>query len=176
MAWRVRHASNRRAEWFSQKPKRVASCLACRGPLSMPDSQTGLLRSSVWLMQYRRPFMAKVLIVDDSALSRRILRRILEDAGHDVFEAEDGMVALEKYFLEKPDLVLLDLIMKGMVGVEVLQKIRQMDDSARIVVASADIQNSTKVITEKAGAMGFLTKPFNEAQVISAVDSVLKER
>ena len=120
--------------------------------------------------------MAKVLIVDDSALSRRILRRILEEAGHDVFEAEDGMVALEKYFLEKPDLVLLDLIMKGMVGVEVLQKIRQMDDSARIVVASADIQNSTKVITEKAGAMGFLTKPFNEAQVISAVDSALKER
>ena len=56
--------------------------------------------------------MARILIVDDSALSRRMLRRILEGAGHEVIEAEDGMVAIEKYFLNKPDVVLLDLIMK----------------------------------------------------------------
>jgi CheY-like chemotaxis protein len=62
--------------------------------------------------------MAKVLIVDDSAMSRRLLRRILEAAGHDVAEAEDGMVAIEKYYLERPDIVLLDLIMKGMFGME----------------------------------------------------------
>ena len=75
--------------------------------------------------------MAKILIVDDSALSRRMLRRILEGASHSVIEADDGMVAIEKYFLEKPDLVMLDLIMKGISGMEVLQKIRQMDQSAR---------------------------------------------
>jgi two-component system chemotaxis response regulator CheY len=119
--------------------------------------------------------MAKVLIVDDSAMSRRILRRILQGAGHDVIEAEDGLVAIEKYFLEKPDLVLLDLIMKGMFGSEVLEKIRQMDETARVVVATADIQSSTRTLTEKAGAMALLTKPFNEAQVISAVESALKE-
>jgi len=120
--------------------------------------------------------MAKVLIVDDSAMSRRILRRILDEAGHDVIEAEDGMVAIEKYFLEKPDVVLLDLIMKGMVGTEVLDKLRQIDGGARVVVATADIQSSTRTLTEKAGALGFLTKPFNQAQVISAVESALKER
>src|SRR5262245_47754644 len=141
----------------------------------MPGSPAGRFRSTRWPMQFWRPFMAKVLIVDDSAMSRRILRRILQEAGYEVIEAEDGMVALEKYFLEKPDLVLLDLIMKGMVGNEVLEKIRQIDDSARVVVATADIQSSTKILTEQAGAVGFLTKPFNEAQVISAVESALKE-
>ena len=65
----------------------------------------------------------KVLIVDDSALSRRTLRRILESAGYEVVEADDGMTALEVYFLEKPNLVLLDLVMKGMYGLDVLVKL-----------------------------------------------------
>ncbi len=120
--------------------------------------------------------MAKILIVDDSGMSRRILRRILEGAGHNVIEAEDGMVAIEKYFLEKPDLVLLDLIMKGMLGMTVLQEIKRMDTDARVVVATADIQNSTRILTETEGAIGFVTKPFDEKQIIAAVESALTER
>jgi len=120
--------------------------------------------------------MAKILIVDDSAMSRRILRRILEGASHDVIEADDGMVAIEKYFLEKPDVVLLDLIMKGMFGMEVLQKIREMDAGARVIVASADIQTSTRTMTKEQGAAGFVTKPFVEKDVIDAVKTALKER
>jgi two-component system chemotaxis response regulator CheY len=119
--------------------------------------------------------MAKILIVDDSAMSRRILRRILESAAHDVIEADDGMVAIEKYFLEKPDVVVLDLIMRGISGLEVLQKIRQIDDSARLVVATADIQHSTRAMTEAEGARGFVTKPFAEKEIIAAVESALKE-
>ena len=118
--------------------------------------------------------MAKILIVDDSAMSRRILRRILETADHSVIEADDGMVAIEKYFLEKPDLVMLDLLMKGISGMEVLQKIRQMDETARLVVASADIQNSTRMLTEAGGAVGFVTKPFDEKDILSAVESALR--
>jgi len=86
----------------------------------------------------------KILIVDDSALSRRTLRRILESAGYEVVEAHDGMAALEMYFLEKPGMVLLDLVMKGMYGLDVLVKLREMDHDARVVVASADIQSSTR--------------------------------
>jgi two-component system, chemotaxis family, chemotaxis protein CheY len=118
--------------------------------------------------------MATVLIVDDSAMSRRMLRRILESAGHNVLEAEDGIVAIEKYFLNRPDIVFLDLIMKGMFGIEVLQKLRQMDPQARVVVASADIQASTRKITEDEGAAGFVTKPFVEADVFAAVASALE--
>ena len=117
----------------------------------------------------------KILIVDDSALSRRTLRRMLESAGYEVVEAEDGMTALEKYFLEKPRLVLLDLVMKGMYGLDVLVKMREMDPNAVVVVASADIQSSTRKMVDDAGAQAFINKPFVSEQVIAAVKAALRE-
>jgi two-component system chemotaxis response regulator CheY len=117
----------------------------------------------------------KILIVDDSALSRRTLRRILETAGYEVVEADDGMTALEVYFLEKPGLVLLDLVMKGMYGLDVLMKLREMDPKALVVVASADIQSSTRRMVEEAGALGFINKPFIPEQVIASVKAALAE-
>ena len=117
----------------------------------------------------------KILIVDDSALSRRTLRRILETAGYEVLEASDGMTALELYFLEKPRLVLLDLVMKGMYGLDVLMKLREMDPAAQVVVASADIQSSTRKMVDEAGALAFINKPFVSEQVIAAVEAALAE-
>jgi two-component system chemotaxis response regulator CheY len=115
----------------------------------------------------------KILIVDDSALSRRTLRRILETAGYEVAEAVDGMTALEMYFFEKPALVLLDLVMKGMYGLDVLVKLREMDRDALVVVASADIQSSTRQMVDEAGALAFINKPFLSEQVIAAVEAAL---
>lgn len=117
----------------------------------------------------------KILIVDDSALSRRTLRRILESAGYEVVEADDGMAALELYFLEKPGLVLLDLVMKGMYGLDVLVKLREMDPKALVVVASADIQSSTRKMVDEAGALGFINKPFIAEPVLAAVEAALAE-
>ena len=117
----------------------------------------------------------KILIVDDSALSRRTLRRILESAGYEVVEADDGMIALELYFLEKPSLVLLDLVMKGMYGLDVLVKLREMDPKALVVVASADIQSSTRKLVDEAGALAFINKPFVAEQVIAAVEAAFAE-
>lgn len=117
----------------------------------------------------------KILIVDDSALSRRTLRRILESAGYEAVEADDGMTALELYFLEKPNLVLLDLVMKGMYGLDVLMKLREMDPKALVVVASADIQSSTRQMVDEAGALAFINKPFISEQVIAAVETALAE-
>ena len=115
----------------------------------------------------------RVLIVDDSALSRRTLRQILEPAGYEVAEAEDGLTALERYFIEKPDVVLLDLVMKGMYGLEVLTKIRELDADARIVVVSADIQTSSQELVEEAGAKAFINKPFDRAEILKALTNVL---
>lgn len=115
----------------------------------------------------------KILIVDDSALSRRTLRRILETSDYDVVEANDGMTALEVYFLEKPSLVLLDLVMKGMYGLDVLVKLREMDPNALVVVASADIQSSTRKLVDEAGAIGFINKPFVTESVLEAVEAAL---
>ena len=117
----------------------------------------------------------KSLIVDDSALSRRTLRRILEPKGYEIVEADDGMTALELYFLEKPSVVLLDLVMKGMYGIDVLAKLREMDPKALVVVASADIQSSTRRMVDEAGACGFVNKPFTPEQVIASVEAALAE-
>jgi two-component system chemotaxis response regulator CheY len=110
-----------------------------------------------------------VLLVDDSGLARRGTRRILEGAGYRVLEAEDGLAALERYALERPAVVLLDLVMRGMYGLEVLAKLREMDPDARVVVISADIQTSSRDLVREAGASGFLNKPVDAEQLLAAV-------
>jgi CheY-like chemotaxis protein len=117
--------------------------------------------------------MARILVVDDSALSRRITRRILEDAGHVVAEAADGLSALECYALDRPDLVLLDVTMAGMDGLEVLGQLRAMDPDARVVMLTADVQATTRTLSETAGAVGFVAKPLAAGPVLRAVDTAL---
>jgi two-component system chemotaxis response regulator CheY len=84
------------------------------------------------------------------------------------------MVALERYTLDKPDLVLLDLTMTGMYGIDVLKKLREMDPQASVIVASADIQRSTLEMVEAGGASAFINKPFTSDKVRSTVESVLQ--
>ena len=118
--------------------------------------------------------MAKILVVDDSGMSRRTLRKILESAGHHITEAEEGIIALERYFLDKPDLVFLDLTMTGMYGIDVLNKLRELDPRARVIVASADIQSSTREMVDAGGASAFINKPFTTEKVLGVVDEVLQ--
>ena len=115
----------------------------------------------------------KILIVDDSAMSRRMMRRIIENAGHEVIEAEEGPDGLEKYFLEKPDMVFLDLTMKDMYGLDVLGKLRELDPNARVVIASADMQDLTRELVTEAGADAFINKPLTQEKVVEAMNSVL---
>jgi two-component system, chemotaxis family, chemotaxis protein CheY len=116
---------------------------------------------------------AKVLLVDDSGLARRSTRRILETAGYAVVEAEDGIAALERYFVEKPDVVVLDLVMKGMYGLDVLVRLREMDPGVRVIVLSADIQTSSRDLVQNAGAAGFLSKPVDGPRLLAMLASVL---
>ena len=111
---------------------------------------------------------AKVLLVDDSGLARRSTRRVLEEAGYEVVEAEDGLSALERFAVEKPDVVLLDLVMKGMYGLDVLARLREMDPAARVIVISADIQTSSRDLVQAGGASGFINKPVNAGQITAS--------
>jgi len=115
----------------------------------------------------------KILVVDDSALARRSLRQILETAGCEVIEAEDGLSALERYYLERPDVVLLDLVMRGMYGLDVLHKLRELDADARVVVVTADIQSSSHALAEAAGAKAFINKPFDRTEILGALSTAL---
>lgn len=114
-----------------------------------------------------------VLLVDDSGLARRGTRRTLEGAGYTVIEAEDGLSALEQYALARPDVVLLDLVMRGMYGLEVLAKLRELDAAARVIVISADIQTSSRDLVREAGAAAFLNKPVEAAHLLETVGQVL---
>lgn len=116
---------------------------------------------------------AKVLIVDDSSLARRTVRQLLEEMGHTVEEAVDGAQALERYFISRPDLVILDMVMGGMYGLDVLAKMRELNPEARVIVATADIQQSTREQARAAGAAAFVNKPINRQELSRLVAAVL---
>ena len=118
---------------------------------------------------------ARVLVVDDSGLARRSARRILEGAQYEVLEAEDGLAALEQYFVHKPALVILDLVMKGMYGLDVLARLRQLDPTARVIVVSADIQTSSREMVETGGGVAFLSKPVQAEALLDAVRKALQD-
>jgi len=113
------------------------------------------------------------MIVDDSAYARRVHRAILENAGHSVLDASSGTTAIETFALERPDLVLLDLSMEDIGGVDVLRAIRQIDPGARVVVVSADVQRSTAESVMAEGASRFLPKPANASDLTSTVAALL---
>ena len=116
---------------------------------------------------------ATVLVGDDSAMARRTTRRALESAGYRVIEAEDGLTALERYYVDKPDLVLLDLVMRGMYGLDVLAKLREMDADAKVIVISADIQTTSRDMVVAGGASAFLNKPAKPEELIDTVKRTL---
>ncbi len=116
----------------------------------------------------------KILIIDDSNLSRNMLKRSL-GGDFDFVEASDGISGLEKYFLEKPDLVILDLIMPGTNGMEVLTQLKQLDPQARVIVGTADPQDIVRREAIGLGALDFVIKPFTAENVRQVVERVLSE-
>lgn len=116
---------------------------------------------------------AKILIVDDSGLARRSTRQLLEGLGHEVTEAADGARALELFFLNPPDAVILDMVMTGMYGLEVLARMRELQPDVKVIVATADIQESTAALVRAAGAKGMLNKPVGREKLSAALGAVL---
>ena len=118
-----------------------------------------------------------VVVVDDSKLSRKILRNILEEAGYAVIaEATDGEEGIAAYLQFKPDVVTMDITMPNMNGMESLQEILAMDKKAQIVMISAAGQQKKIIEAIKMGAKRFITKPFEADDVISCMDSLLKAK
>jgi two-component system, chemotaxis family, chemotaxis protein CheY len=114
----------------------------------------------------------KILLIDDSNLSRNMFKNALGER-HTFIEAVDGISGLEKYFLEKPDLVVLDLIMPGMGGIDVLAKLKEMDPDARVVIGSADVQDESRRMVMEMGALGFIVKPFTLENIKKELEKFL---
>ena len=117
--------------------------------------------------------MAKVLIVDDSKTSRRILKNILEECGHEVIaEAENGDDGYIKYREIKPDIVTMDITMPKMDGIECLKVIRHFDAEAKVIMVTAAGQKEKMLEAVKNGAAEFITKPFEKSDIEKALKSV----
>jgi two-component system chemotaxis response regulator CheY len=93
--------------------------------------------------------------------------------GCSVSDASDGLQALERFAVDKPELVLLDMVMTGMYGLDVLAKMVELDPAVRVLVATADVQTSTSEQVRAAGAKGLLNKPVTRDQLTKAMQVVL---
>ncbi|TCW38679.1 two-component system chemotaxis response regulator CheY [Thermohydrogenium kirishiense] len=119
--------------------------------------------------------MSKIMIVDDAAFMRMMIKDIITKNNlGSVIEAEDGSVAVEKYNQEKPDLVLMDITMPEMDGIQAVRQIVKKDPNAKIVMCSAKGQQAMVIEAIQAGAKDFIVKPFQPDRVIEAVKKMLK--
>ena len=104
--------------------------------------------------------MAKILLVDDAAFMRKVIKDTLSKAGYtDLHEAVDGADAVEKFNELKPDLVLMDITMPNMDGLEALKAIRAADGNANVVMCSAMGQETMVIDAIRSGAKDFIVKP-----------------
>ena len=119
--------------------------------------------------------MAKnVLICDDAAFMRMMIKDILTKNGYEVAgEAENGLKAVEKYNETKPDLVLMDITMPEMDGIQALKQIKSTDPSANVIMCSAMGQQAMVIEAIQSGAKDFIVKPFQAERVLEAVKKVV---
>lgn len=116
----------------------------------------------------------RVLIVDDDALVRNLLRAVLQTADHELIEASDGREAMEIVERMVPDVVVLDVMMPGVSGVEVCRTMRadRRFDRTRIVMLTARASEDTREEALTAGADAYFTKPFSPLELIESVTGV----
>lgn len=115
--------------------------------------------------------MAKnIMICDDAAFMRMMIKDILTKNGYNVAaEAENGAKAVEKYTEIKPDLVMMDITMPEMDGIQALKKIKELDPAATVIMCSAMGQQAMVIESIQSGAKDFIVKPFQADRVIEAV-------
>ena len=120
--------------------------------------------------------MAKnILICDDAAFMRMMIKDILTKNGYNVVaEAENGLKAVEKYSECNPDLVLMDITMPEMDGIEALKKIKSIDANAVVVMCSAMGQQAMVIESIQSGAKDFIVKPFQPDRVLEAVKKAVR--
>ena len=119
--------------------------------------------------------MAKnIMIVDDAAFMRMMIKDILTKNGYNVVgDAENGAVAIDKYNECQPDLVLMDITMPEMDGLQALKKIKANDPSATVIMCSAMGQQAMVIESIQSGAKDFIVKPFQADRVLEAVKKVV---
>ncbi|WP_134671932.1 chemotaxis protein CheY [Halorussus marinus] len=114
-----------------------------------------------------------VLIVDDSEFMRNLLREILEEEFEIAAEAENGVEAIELYQEHDPDLVMMDIVMPIRDGIEATTEIKESNPDSNIIMCTSIGQEEKMKAAIKAGADGYITKPFQKPSVMDAIEDVI---
>ncbi len=117
--------------------------------------------------------MAKVLLVDDSMFTRSMLKKIVLGIGHEVIEASNGREGLDVIINEKPDLVITDLLMPEVDGIELLSYVKDKNIKTPVVVMSANVQDSVRQQCLELGATEFFSKPPNKDNIQKYLEEFL---
>ncbi len=116
----------------------------------------------------------KIMLVDDAAFMRMTIKNCLQRAGYtNLVEAENGMTACEMYQNEMPDLVIMDITMPDLDGIQALRAIKIMDPKAKVVMCSAMGQEAMVVEAIRLGALDFIVKPFKPNRILQTVSKIL---
>src|SRR5918998_4774207 len=115
----------------------------------------------------------RILVVDDDADIRGLVRELLDRRGFAVSEARDGQEALRRFFEERPDLVVLDVSMPGLDGWATLERIRELSD-VPVVMLTAKATELEKTRGLRAGADDYITKPFGRQELLARVEALLR--
>ena len=144
-------------------------------PISTSLSTPSMImyRALRWLITKEKIMNHKILIADDEPEIRDLLRLYLENEKYDVIEAENGNEALRLVSEQKPDLVLLDIMMPGMDGYQVLKAIR-VDNNVPVIIISAKDEDSQKILGLNLGADDYISKPFRIRELIARIKAVIR--
>ena len=118
--------------------------------------------------------MRRCLFVDDSALIRKVAKRILNDAGMLVSEAESAAEALSMCAADMPDLIIVDSVLPDMESPDFIRHVRAMEAPApaQILICLVEMDVPTIMRAKRAGAQGFMLKPFERAQLLHSIGSL----
>lgn len=117
--------------------------------------------------------MTKILVVDDAEFLRVRISKMLVGDGYEVIEAENGLLALNAYKSQKPDVVLMDITMPEMDGLTALREILSVDSAAKVIMLTALGQESVVLEAIKSGAKDFIVKPFERDRVVGALQKLV---
>jgi two-component system chemotaxis response regulator CheY len=117
--------------------------------------------------------MAKILVVDDAEFLRVRISKMLVGDGYEVIEAENGLLALNAFKAQRPDVVLMDITMPEMDGLTALREILAVDSGAKVIMLTALGQESVVLEAIKSGAKDFIVKPFERDRVIGALQKLV---
>lgn len=121
--------------------------------------------------------MGKILIVDDTSFIRKIIKNILiKNNYNNIEEAYDGKMAIDKYFSFRPDLIIMDIIMPELNGIQALKKIREIDENCKIIICSSINQENLIKEAIYYGAGDFIVKPFTEKKIVNIVGQYFKNK